>query len=172
MSHAAEWSGHARLWVGPGYDSNARREFVSPGVGTQNDAFFFALAQLDGAVLFGDRFRVVGTYDGAGRKFILAPSEDTVVQAAQLEGTAAGPNIQAIGNGPILEGLPVPPSGADQMQADWDEDPRLFLSNWIRDSAANYNDGESTGMPPHPESALSESALQALITFLLTQTGQ
>ena len=90
----------------------------------------------------------------------------------ELEGTPAGPNIQAIGNGPILEDLPVPPSGADQMQADWDEDPRLFLSKWIRDSAGNYNDGESTGMPPHPESALSESALQALITFLLTQTGE
>jgi mono/diheme cytochrome c family protein len=90
----------------------------------------------------------------------------------ELEGTPAGPNIQAIGNGPILEGLPIPPSGADQMQADWDEDPRLFLEKWIRDSAANYNDGESTGMPPHPESALSESALQALITFLLTQTGE
>ena len=58
------------------------------------------------------------------------------------------------------------------MQADWDEDPRLFLEKWIRDSSGNYNGGESTGMPPHPESQLSESALQALITFLLTQTGE
>jgi hypothetical protein len=48
----------------------------------------------------------------------------------------------------------------------------MFLENWIRDSAANYNDGQPTGMPPHPESQLSESALQALITFLLEQTGE
>ena len=45
----------------------------------------------------------------------------------------------------------------------------MMLELWIRDSAANYNDGESTGMPAHPESQLSESALQALITFLLDQ---
>jgi hypothetical protein len=44
-----------------------------------------------------------------------------------------------------------------------------MLDLWIRDSAANYNDGEPTGMPPHPEASLSESALQALITFLLEQ---
>ena len=91
---------------------------------------------------------------------------------AELEGTAAGPNIQTIGSGVVTEGLPVEPSGLDQMLADYDEDPRMFLELWIRDSAANYNDGESTGMPPHPEAQLSESALQALITFLLTHTGE
>jgi mono/diheme cytochrome c family protein len=89
-----------------------------------------------------------------------------------LTGTSAGPDISTIGSGLIDLSDWTVPSGADQMQADWDEDPRLFLERWIRDSAANYNDGASTGMPPHPESALSESALQALITFLLTQTGE
>ena len=89
-----------------------------------------------------------------------------------LLGTSAGPDISTIGSGLIDLSDWTVPSGADQMQADWDEDPRLFLEQWIRDSAGNYNDGESTGMPPHPESALSESALQALITFLLTQTGE
>ena len=89
-----------------------------------------------------------------------------------LEGTPAGPNIQTIGTGVVTEGLPVEPSGLDQMLADYDEDPRLFLENWIRDSAGKYNDGEPTGMPPHPETQLSESALQALITFLLTHTGE
>jgi mono/diheme cytochrome c family protein len=89
-----------------------------------------------------------------------------------LLGTSAGPDISTIGSGLIDLSEWTEPSGADQMQADWDEDPRLFLEQWIRDSAGNYNDGESTGMPPHPESALSESALQALITFLLTQTGE
>lgn len=88
-----------------------------------------------------------------------------------LEGTGSGPNIQAISSEVITE-FPDPfvdPSGADQMQADYDEDPRNFLELWIRDSATNYNDGEPTGMPPHPEGALSESQLAALITFLLDQ---
>ena len=92
---------------------------------------------------------------------------------AELEGTTSGPNIQTIGSGVItdLEDW-VMPSGLDQMVADYEEDPRMFLELWIRDSAANYNDGASTGMPPHPESSLSDSALQALITFLLEQTGE
>lgn len=90
---------------------------------------------------------------------------------AELEGTAAGPDIRTIGNGPILEGLPIPPSGADQMQADWDSDPALFLEKWIRDSAGNYNDGNSTGMPAHNETAINASQMAALITFLLTMTG-
>ena len=91
---------------------------------------------------------------------------------AELEGTTAGPNIQTIGSGVITEGLPVEPSGLDQMIADYEADPRNFLELWIRDSAANYNDGASTGMPPHPEGSLNESQLTALITFLLTQTGE
>lgn len=92
---------------------------------------------------------------------------------AELEGTAAGPNLQTIGSELVtdLEAWVVP-SQLDQMQADYDADPRDFLEKWIRDSATNYNDGQSTGMPPHPESQLSESALRALITFLLDQTGE
>ena len=88
-----------------------------------------------------------------------------------LTGTAAGPDISTIGSGLITE-LPVEPSGLDQMVADYDADPRTFLEQWIRDSAGNYNDGQPTGMPPHPEGQLSESQLTALITFLLAQTGQ
>ena len=91
---------------------------------------------------------------------------------AELEGTTAGPNIQTIGSGVITDGLPVEPSGLDQMIADYEADPRNFLELWIRDSAANYNDGASTGMPPHPEGSLNESQMTALITFLLTQTGE
>lgn len=89
---------------------------------------------------------------------------------AELEGTS-GPNIQTIGS-EVITDLPIEPSGLDQMIADYEEDPRTFLELWIRDSAGNYNDGESTGMPPHPEGQLSDSALQALITFLLEQTGE
>jgi hypothetical protein len=57
----------------------------------------------------------------------------------------------------------------DQFIADFDADPRNALELWIRDSAANYNDGTPTGMPAHPESQLPQDALQALITFLLEQ---
>jgi mono/diheme cytochrome c family protein len=89
---------------------------------------------------------------------------------AELEG-ASGPNIQTIGSDLITD-LPIEPSQLDQMVADYEEDPALFLENWIRDSAGNYNDGETTGMPAHPEERLNESALAALITFLLEQTGE
>lgn len=88
---------------------------------------------------------------------------------AELEGGPAGPNITAIGSGLVdLSGFPTP-TELDQMQADYESDPRMFLELWIRDSSGNYG---ASGMPPHPESQLSESALQALITFLLTQTGE
>jgi hypothetical protein len=90
---------------------------------------------------------------------------------AELEGTTAGPNIQTIGSGVITD-LPVEPSGLDQMLADYEADPRNFLELWIRDSSTNYNDGTATRMPAHPESSLTESQLTALITFLLTQTGE
>ena len=92
----------------------------------------------------------------------------------ELEGTQTGPNIQTIGSGVITDfggDFPVP-SGVEQMEADYAADPRDFLAKWIRDSAGNYNDGQSTGMPPHPEGTLNESQLNALITFLLTQTGE
>ncbi len=90
---------------------------------------------------------------------------------ADLTGTPAGPDITTIGSALITD-LPTVPSGLDQMTADYEEDPRMFLELWIRDSATNYNDGVATGMPPHPEGELTESQLTALITFLLSQTGQ
>jgi len=85
-----------------------------------------------------------------------------------LEG-GTGPNLQTIGS-QLVTDLPSPVSGLAQMQADYDADKRTFLENWIRDSAATYNDGTPTGMPPFPESQLTESQLQALITFLLDHT--
>jgi hypothetical protein len=90
-----------------------------------------------------------------------------------LTGTASGPDISTIGSGLITElDRWVVPSGLDQMQADYEADPRMFLEKWIRDSAGNYNDGQPTLMPPHSEEAINDSALQALITFLLEQTGE
>ena len=87
---------------------------------------------------------------------------------ADLGGTGNFPNIQNIGNEPVTD-LPTPISQLDQLVADYNEDPRSMLEKWIRDSAGNYNDGDQTGMPPHPESTLSDDALRALITFLLEQ---
>ena len=110
--------------------------------------------------------------------------EDTVEAGAQVYASAGcagchgqeleggtGPNLQTIGSELVTE-MPVIPSDLEQMQADYDADPRDFLEKWIRDSANNYNDGEPTQMPPFPESALNESQLRALITFLLDQTGE
>lgn len=87
----------------------------------------------------------------------------------ELEG-GAGPALTNIGN-EMGTDLPTGVSGIDQLLADYAEDPRNALTLWIRDSAANYNDGTPTGMPPHPPEVLSDSQLTALITFLLTQTG-
>jgi mono/diheme cytochrome c family protein len=91
-----------------------------------------------------------------------------------LTGSTSGPDISAIGNGPITDfgGDFITPSDTDQMIADFEEDPRLFLEQWIRDSSGNYNGGEPTGMPPHSEEQINESQMRALITFLLAQTGE
>ena len=91
-----------------------------------------------------------------------------------LMGSTSGPDISTIGDGPIIDfgGDFLTPSDTDQMLADFEEDPRLFLENWIRDSSGNYNGGEATGMPAHDEEAINESQMRALITFLLTQTGE
>ncbi len=91
---------------------------------------------------------------------------------ANLEGAGNFPNIQNIGEAPLTnEDLPTPISQEEQLIADYEEDPRMMLERWIRDSANNYNDGQGTGMPAHPEGQLPDDALQALITFLLDQTG-
>ena len=89
---------------------------------------------------------------------------------ADLEG-GVGPNLQTIGS-ELVTDLAVPPSGLDQMEQDYADDPANFLELWIRDSAGNYNDGNPTGMPPHPEDTINDSQMQALITFLLDQTGE
>jgi mono/diheme cytochrome c family protein len=88
---------------------------------------------------------------------------------ADLAGTPDYPNIQNIGNEPVTD-LPTKISQLDKLIADYKDSPRKMLELWIRDSAANYNDGTATGMPAHPESSLSDSELKALITFLLDQT--
>lgn len=78
------------------------------------------------------------------------------------------PSLKNVGN-EIGTGLPKPPSGLDQMKADYAQDPATFFEKWIRDSSQNYNGGTATGMPAFPQAQLSDDALQALIKFLLTQ---
>jgi hypothetical protein len=85
----ADFLGHARLWLGNGVDTNAKREFVTPNVETAPDLFFFGLGQLEGIARFGKRVRLVGGYDVGARKFITQPSQDTIVQSAQLEATVS-----------------------------------------------------------------------------------
>lgn len=85
VAGAADFKGRARLWLGPGIDTNAKREFVSRDVKTAPDSFLYGLGQLEGVLTFAERFRVVGAYDVGGRKFLVFPSEDTLVQSAQLE---------------------------------------------------------------------------------------
>jgi mono/diheme cytochrome c family protein len=86
---------------------------------------------------------------------------------ADLEG-GTGPNIQGIGSELIVTSPPLTTAtlDTDQMQADYDADPRSFLETWIRTSSV-YNGGNSTAMREFDDTLLSDSQLQALITFLL-----
>jgi mono/diheme cytochrome c family protein len=88
---------------------------------------------------------------------------------ADLQG-GVGPNLQTIGSSLVTTFPPLITETLDieQMQADYDADPRAFLEAWIRDSSV-YNDGNPTAMPPFGDE-LSDSQLQALITFLLDHT--
>jgi len=95
---------------------------------------------------------------------VFATAGCVTCHAEDLTGSPAGPDITGIGSGLVdLSGFATP-TGADQMESDYEADPRAFLEQWIRDSAGNYG---ASGMPPHPEGSLNDSALQALITFLL-----
>lgn len=96
-ARAADFRGAGRIWAGLGFDSNARRDYTSAGSPTPSDGFAFGLGHLQGALTFAERFRLLGSYDLAGRKFLLAPSEDTVVQDANLELTAAVGRTLALG---------------------------------------------------------------------------
>lgn len=80
VAGAVDLRGAARAWLGPGFDTNARRDFVTSSTAPQTDGFVFGLGTLDG-VIEGERFRLSGTYDVAARKFAQLPSEDTIVNA-------------------------------------------------------------------------------------------
>jgi hypothetical protein len=80
LAGAVEFRGASRLWLGPGYDTNARRDFVTSNAAPQPDGFLFGLGTVDG-VIEGERFRLGATYDVAARKFFVLPSEDTIVNS-------------------------------------------------------------------------------------------
>jgi len=84
------------------------------------------------------------------------------------DGTVLFPSLLNIGNEPVID-LPTAISQLDKLQADYAASKETFLEAWIRDSSVNYNDGTPTGMPVHPVGTISESAMRALITFLLSQ---
>lgn len=93
---AVDFKGTARLWAGPAYDTNARRDFVTTGFMSQSDAFLYALGTAEGR-LQGERFRLSGTYDVAGRKFITLPSEDTIVNSLAVDFSFAVAAILSVG---------------------------------------------------------------------------
>jgi hypothetical protein len=82
---AADGTAKAHAWAGAAYDSNAARNFVSPGDRPRGDGFLFALLDLQGALFFGTTVSIAGNYNIAGRKFIFGPSEDMLLQAASIE---------------------------------------------------------------------------------------
>lgn len=84
LAGAVDFRGASRLWLGPGLDTNARRDFVTSASSPQADGFVFGLGTVDG-IIEGERWRLAGTYDVAARKFFLLPSEDTIVNSVTGE---------------------------------------------------------------------------------------
>lgn len=89
---AAERSGALRLWLGSGYDSNARRDFVkedgSGEVKAEPDLVFSLLGTAEGRYQ-GRGAHAGGSYDLGIRRFIRLPSEDVLIQSGSLEGLFA-----------------------------------------------------------------------------------
>lgn len=88
-SAAADVRGGLRGWLAPGVDTNARREFVSPGGSILTDAFLAGLVQAEGRLTLVERLRLWGEYGAGARGFLLVPSESHLVQTARLAGTAS-----------------------------------------------------------------------------------
>lgn len=95
LAHAVDLGGTARAWVGPGVDTNARRDFGA-SIPARTDGFAFVLTQLDGLLNF-ERLRLVAAHDLAARKFLTLPSEDTLIQNGQLEASWAFARAFAVG---------------------------------------------------------------------------
>jgi mono/diheme cytochrome c family protein len=99
----------------------------------------------------------------AGREVYI--SQCAACHLPDLTGGAAFPDISNI-HEEIGDDLITPIANLDQLQAEYDEDPRAALEGWIR-ASSQYNDGERTQMPEFSPDVLSDSELTALITYLL-----
>lgn len=96
-AHAApSFRGQGHFWVGPGFDSNASRDFVTQGRYTSGDFFGYALFSLEGRLAW-ERARLTGSYDLGTRKFVFLPSQDSLIQSAQLEGNVALGRVFGLG---------------------------------------------------------------------------
>ncbi|MBI3181857.1 MAG: hypothetical protein HYZ28_06910 [Myxococcales bacterium] len=93
----AESGGALRVWLGSGYDSNARRDFVSadpngqgptPEGSPRQDVVFSALANAEGKVE-GASSHLAGSYDFGARKFLKVSEADVLIQSAAAEGMVA-----------------------------------------------------------------------------------
>lgn len=88
----ADTGGGLRLWVGSGYDTNARRDFVkddrSNGVEAEPDVVLSAIGSADG-LYQGESAQLGGGYDIGLRKFLRLSSEDVVIQSATAGGAIA-----------------------------------------------------------------------------------
>lgn len=87
-TNAAGFTGNARAWTGAGLDTNPRRDFTTSDIIPPYDIFAGALVSLNGTVDTDSGWgRLYGSYDFAGRKFFLYPSEDTLIQSITLDGS-------------------------------------------------------------------------------------
>ena len=87
-AHGFDYGGAARVWLGGGIDSNPRREFLSLRGAAPYDAFGALIVSASGK-LEPDWGRLRASYDFGGHKFFLVPTEDTVIQAATVDGSIA-----------------------------------------------------------------------------------
>jgi mono/diheme cytochrome c family protein len=99
----------------------------------------------------------------AGREVYI--SQCAACHQPDLTGGAAFPDISNIHEA-IGDDLQTPIANLDQLQADYEEDPRQAIANWVR-ASSQYNDGQRTLMPEFSPEVLSDSELTALITYLL-----
>lgn len=94
FAFAADLAGEARVSVGSGVDTNARRD-ATP-VGPVTDAVGSATGSVEGSATF-DSARLQGGYDLGGRKFVFYPSEDVLVQNGFGEASMAVGRYLGIG---------------------------------------------------------------------------
>lgn len=82
-AHAVDVKGDLRFWAGTGADTNPRRDFTSPGVGQPWDLIWPMLGTA-ALGLYWDRLQITGSYDAAGRLFVVHGSENTFIHSGSV----------------------------------------------------------------------------------------